>query len=130
MIWNVPKIWQNGEVWILGGGPSVFKQFEVPKEVTQKVLAGASPSLYSPYLSFLHDKHVIGINIAYRIGDWIDVIFFGDAGFFTQYKLELANFNGLKVSCSDSIANQDWIKHTPHHPKYYYGISQTIGYVC
>lgn len=74
MNWIVPKIWEGGDVWIIGGGPSLTKQFDIPNDVVQRVLAGnAPPSVYSPYMSYLHDKHVIGINVAFLIGDWIDM---------------------------------------------------------
>jgi hypothetical protein len=72
MIWQVPRIWEGGDVWIIGGGPSITKEFNIPDEVVQSVLKKQSPlSVYSPYMSFLHDKHVIGINVAYMLGDWI-----------------------------------------------------------
>ena len=61
MIWQVPHIWDEGEVWILGGGPSVTKQFEIPNSLVQEVVNGAKPpSAYSPYMSRIHKKHVIG----------------------------------------------------------------------
>jgi hypothetical protein len=47
----------------------------------------------------LHSKHVIGINVAFMIGDWIDMVFFGDGGFFLKHKAALAKFPGLKVTC-------------------------------
>ena len=97
MIWQVPRIWEGGDVWILGGGPSVPKQFNIPDKVVQEVVAGASPSVYSPYMSFLHNKHVIGINVAYLIGDWIDMVFFGDASFFLPHQQRLAVFTGMKL---------------------------------
>ena len=73
MIWSVPRMWEEGDVWILGGGPSVPRQFGIPEKVVQDVINGISPpSVYSPYMKALHDKHVIGINVAYLIGNWID----------------------------------------------------------
>jgi hypothetical protein len=87
MTWQVPLMWEDSDVWIIGGGPSVTKQFGIPDEVVQSVVKGTSPpNVYSPYMSFLHDKHVIGINVAYLIGDWIDIVFFGDVGFFLKHQ--------------------------------------------
>jgi uncharacterized Rossmann fold enzyme len=53
--WTIPKIW-TGTAYIIGGGPSL-------KDVD---------------LTLLHDKHVIGVNDAYLLGDWVDFTFFGD----------------------------------------------------
>lgn len=114
MIWQVPKIWNGGDVWILGGGPSVTEQFEIPENVVKEVKAGLSPpSIYSNYMGFLHDKHVIGINVAYLIGDWIDIVFFGDNPFYLEHQKGLRNFPNLVVSCASNISNVDWIKYTP-----------------
>jgi hypothetical protein len=123
-------MWAGGDVWILGGGPSVPKQFSIPESLVHAVVAGTSPpSVYSPYMSFLHDKHVIGINVAYYIGDWIDMVFFGDGSFFTKHKDNLARFPGLKVSCDPNCNKIPWIKYLVRdtsHPK---GISIKAGAV-
>lgn len=94
-------MWEGGECWIIGGGPSMPEQFNIPNEVVQAVLEGReSPSIYSPYLSQIHEKHIIGINAAYLIGDWIDMVFFGDGKWFLENREVLAKFPGLKVSCN------------------------------
>jgi len=124
MIWQVPRMWEGGDVWIIGGGASIPKQFGIPDEVVDSVIKGISPAnVYSPYMSFLHDKHVIGINVAYLIGDWIDIVFFGDIGFFLKHQQGLAKFPGLKVSCHPQMGKYDWVKFTPRDMKYPKGIS-------
>jgi hypothetical protein len=124
MIWQVPRIWEGGDVWILGGGPSIPVQFGIPAEVVDSVIKGTSPaSVYSPYMSFLHDKHVIGINVAYLIGNWIDMVFFGDVGFFLKHEQGLATFPGLKVSCHPRADRYDWIKYLPKDHSHVRGIS-------
>jgi hypothetical protein len=111
MKWSVPRMWDGGDVWILGGGPSVITQFNIPKDVVQSVLSGASPlSVYSPYMKAIHDKHVIGINVAFMIGDWMDIVFFGDGGFFLQHKQALASFPRLKVTCHNGANGEKWVK--------------------
>jgi len=133
MIWHVPKIWEGGDVWILGGGPSVAKQFGIPEKVIQEVFSGASPpSVYSPYMEQLHGKHVIGINAAYLIGDWLDMVFFGDSGFFLQHKYALAKYPGLKV-CSHPHVNKretNWVKFTPRDTTKGRGLSDNPSTVC
>ena len=111
MNWQVPRMWEGGDVWILGGGPSVTKEFGIPNEVVQSVVKGTSPpSVYSPYLSRLHDRHVIGINVAYLIGNWIDIVFFGDKGFYLKHQNGLASFPNLRISCLPSMGSNSWVK--------------------
>jgi hypothetical protein len=127
MIWKVPRIWENEDVWILGGGPSVLKQFEIPNKLIKDVMDGTSPpSVYSSYLSKLHDKHVIGINVAFMIGDWMDMIFFGDDGFFKRYESQLSEYRGLKVTCTDLASTNEvpWVKYLPKDKEHVKGITR------
>lgn len=78
--WTVPEIWPGGTCYILGGGPSLAK---VPMER-------------------LHDLRVIAVNNAYQLGDWIDVMFYGDCRWFNWHGKALLNFPGLKVTACDS----------------------------
>ena len=41
MSWKIPKVWENEEVWILGGGPSVASSFNIPEEVVKEVETAA-----------------------------------------------------------------------------------------
>lgn len=131
MIWSVPKIWQDGDVWILGGGPSVIQQFNIPQDVVQKVLNKELPlSAYSEYLAFLHDKHVIGINVAYQIGNWIDLVFFGDQSFFFNHLKGLSEFEGLKCSSHHCVEQYPWVKYLPRNNSKNRGISENPKSVC
>lgn len=104
MFWSVPKIWKDGECWIIGGGPSITEQFEIPDEVVSRVKSGKAPvSDYSPFLSYLHDKHIIGVNMSYKLGNWIDMMFFGDRSFYGRVKRDIHNFPGLKITCGIDI---------------------------
>lgn len=112
MTWKVPRIWDGGDVWIIGGGPSVPRQFNVPEEIIRKVMNGTlPPSAYSPYMRGIHKKHVIAVNMAYKIGDWIDVVMFGDSGFYAKERIGLSQFPGLKTSCNPTSKAERWIKH-------------------
>jgi hypothetical protein len=130
MNWKVPRMWEGGDVWILGGGPSVTEQFEIPQELVSKVKAGQAPlSVFSPYMAAIHMKHVIGINVAFMIGNWIDIVFFGDNGFFLRFKQQLSEFPGLKTSCNPNSNRTPWVKNFVRdvsHPK---GISMKPGHV-
>ena len=116
-VWQVPKIWENGEVWILGGGPSVITCFDIPADVVEAVrLRKSGIDTYSPYLAALHSKHVIGINVAYQFGNWIDMCFFGDKNFLLLHKAGLSNFRKLVITCHPKVGEQNtsWIKYLPH----------------
>lgn len=100
MNWTAPPMWSGGTAFIVGGGPSMPRQFGVPEDTVSKVMAGAlPPSSYSPFLAPIHGAHVIGVNNAYQIGPWIDCIFFGDCAWYLVHRQALAMFPNLKVSC-------------------------------
>ena len=132
--WKVPKLWNDGECWIIGGGTSMARQFGIPEQLINDVSDGKKLlSEYSPYLSQLHEKNTIGINAAFLLGKWMKVAFFGDKGFFTKNKNDLARFGNLKVTCAD--AGQDWlyervqVKFMKRDTKKE-GISQHNGQIC
>lgn len=132
--WHPPKIWDGGECFIIGGGPSIPKQFNVPENIINDVMMGLkSPSEYSPYLEALHDKHIIGINNAYKIGIWIDILFFGDNSWYLVHKRKLALWPGIKISCAPRFQNQKddsaKIKYMPKNRNHRYGISKNNGSV-
>jgi len=106
MIWTVPRLWEGATCWIVGGGTSMPLQFGVPQEIIQKVYEGRlSPSVYSDYMKPLHKQHVIGINNAYQLGMWIDILFFGDGDWYSKHRMKLAEWPGLKVCCDQKLAN-------------------------
>ncbi len=114
--WQIPNIWEGGEVWILGGGPSLIDCFGIPQDLVSAVRSRKeSISSYSPYLAKIHKKHVIGINVAYQFGNWVDVCFFGDMEFFLNHKAGLSKYTGLVVSSDKHTAKQDlhWVKYLP-----------------
>lgn len=107
-VWTAPRIWDGGTAFIIGGGPSLPRQFNVPEEIIQEVMKGRlQPDAYSPYMSSIHDKHIIAVNNAYKLGDWIDVLFFGDSGWYVVYRNVLPNLQMLKVTCCVRFAKPD-----------------------
>jgi len=133
MLWTVPPIWQGGCCVILGGGPSITKQFNIPKEITSQVMAGKLPaSTYSPYLSSIHNQHVIGVNNAYMLGDWIDIAFFGDNGWYVIHRTNYAKFPGLKVTCCNRFesSSEKNIKYLKKDKEAIQGISKNKSAVA
>lgn len=104
MYWQVPPVWKDGQCIIIGGGPSIPKQFDIPDELVSKVyVKKEKASVYSPYMKTIHDQHIIAVNIAYEIGNWMDVVFFGDGGFIRKTNSDILKSNGLKVTCAEGI---------------------------
>lgn len=134
--WQVPNMWEGGEAWIIGGGPSLIDAFNIPYEVVKSVrLRKQKIDSYSPYLAALHAKHIIGINVAYQFGSWVDICFFGDKHFFLGHKGGLSHFKKLVVTCSKRVGekNLSWIKYLSMEKqkgKYKLGISTNPNEVC
>lgn len=80
----MPRLWPDGECFILGGGPSL-EQVDVNR---------------------LKGRRVIAVNNAYKLGDWIDVLFFGDCHWYQWHKIALLNFAGLKVTTCEQHVNK------------------------
>lgn len=105
--WKIPKMWKDGEAWIIGGGLSMPRQFGVPEGVIEEVTTKQDPiTLYSDYLKPIHDKNVIGVNIAFMLGDWISVLYFCDSGFFRNYKDDILAFKNIKATCVNHLPRQ------------------------
>jgi len=103
MFWEVPKIWQDGDVWIIGGGYSIIDQFNIPEDVVDDVMSMRKPvSVYSPFMESIHNKHIIGTNIAYQLGNWIDWNLFGDDDFIKDHLAGFNEFKGLVVTCAEN----------------------------
>lgn len=134
MDWEVPKMWEGGECWIIGGGPSMPRLFGVPEEIIEAVKNRQQPmSAYSPYLSAIHDRHVIGVNAAFLLGDWVDVMVFGDGPFYVKNKDDINKFKKIKVSVNPSVEPGKkgvfYIKHLTRDGGHPYGISTRPGMV-
>lgn len=107
MKWTAPRMWEGGECFILGGGPSLAQQFDIPSEIIENVTSGKSlPLIYFPYLSPIYEKHVIGVNNAYVLGPWIDCLFFGDCSWYLVHRPEIAKWPNLKVTCCPRFGNK------------------------
>lgn len=126
-------MWEGGECWIIGGGPSLPHQFGVPRDIIKKVLSQqASPAEYSPFLSPIHDKHVIGVNAAYLLGSWVDLIFIGDNAFYSKNRAALAERTKLTICCnpnSQRYAEKKELKMMGRDSNCGYGISTKPGKV-
>jgi len=79
-LWEIPELWPDSTVFILGGGPSL-NQLD---------------------LTLIHDKRVIGVNQAFKLGTWVDVCWFGDRTWYDDKAgKEIYRYGGLIVTCSN-----------------------------
>lgn len=78
---TIPRLWDGGTCWIVGGGPSLSRVD----------------------LTKIHRKRIIGCNSAFTLGDWVDVCWSVDGRFIDWNVERLAQFPGLKLSCCDRL---------------------------
>lgn len=109
MQWKIPKIWEGQTAYILGGGASVVSQFGIPDDVVEAVRSGEMPmSVYSQYMEALKSKNVIGVNAAFKLGSWMDFIYFMDKDFMLTNRVALANYPKKTVSTLPYTEGEDW----------------------
>lgn len=77
---TLPKLWPDGVVYIVGGGPSL-------KEFNWNNLKG---------------KHTIAINKAYKVIPWTEVLYWTDARFYRWNQTDIDSLNCLKVTCRNA----------------------------
>lgn len=77
--WRVPRLWPDRTVYIIGGGPS----------------------LRSVNVEELRGERVIAVNNAYKLGNWIDVLYYGDCRWLAWHKDQVRAFAGLKITSCD-----------------------------
>lgn len=136
MAWHIPKIWQDGTAWIIGGGTSILDEFGIPLDLARKVIQGELPlSEYSKYLEPIHDKHTIGVNHAFLIGNWIDVFYFSDTAMWDNDKLteQMMEYRGLRITnnavYTDKMYDQTGLRYVKRSEKRY-GLSKETDAVC
>lgn len=130
-MWDIPRLWDGGQCVIIGGGPSVTQQFDIPEYLVHQVYTKkASPEVYSPYMQSIHSQHIIAVNMAFKLGPWIDCAFFGDEVFYTNYRWDLYQFKGLRVTCASALPSQNgFLKILDHDREHKFGCSFKPGHV-
>jgi len=81
MNWKVPRIWKDETVYLFGGGSSLVETI-LPYDFS--------------------DRHVIGVNNAFRLRN-VDILYFGDAKFYWWNEEEIQAFKGLKITSDQGI---------------------------
>lgn len=78
MFWEIPEIWPDSTVYIIGGGPSLLNLDLTP----------------------LQHKRVIGVNQAYKLGTLVDLVWYGDKQWYPRQFPKINEFKGLIATCS------------------------------
>lgn len=86
--WSVPRIWEGGTCYVLGGGPSLAK-LDIER---------------------LRGERVIAVNNAYQLARWIDVMYFMDKVWFGWHQDELLKWPGIKVCCAVGLGHIRWLR--------------------
>lgn len=84
--WQIPEIWPDSTVFILGGGPSLADMDLAP----------------------LHSQRVLGVNQAYKLGPWVDAVYFGDCGWYAQNLPAIRGYAGLKITSCGRCPEFGW----------------------
>ncbi len=113
MQWKPIRIWDDDECWIIGGGYSIAEQFNIPSNVKPKYPYDYPE--FGKYLEPIHSKKVIAVNNSMFLGDWIDVLFFGDKSWWTQHHFQVIKFSGLIATCAPEF--RTGFKHIKCIPK-------------
>lgn len=113
--WSIPRIWPDSTVFIIGGGPSLHRH---QIQLLQDNKAQGS-------------YRVLGVNKAFRLGDWVDAIFFGDQKFYTYFRKEMIEtYGGLKISTVAKCERDKNFKHIGKDRQKRHGISEKKDMVC
>lgn len=126
-MWVAPKIWTDGDCWIVGGGASIAEQFNIPGDVITR--AKKNPSLMTPYFDVLRKKHIIAINAAFRYLPFADILFFGDQKFFDWYTDEIQNYPKIPVTCCLTLQHTEGVRYMVKNKNKPHGISTLSGTV-
>lgn len=107
------NIWPDKDVVIVGGGPSI-KGFDMD---LLKSLSGQK--LF----------RTIGVNKAYKLGSWIDCLWFGDGSFLNLFQKQIAEFPNIRASCCPQAGKYNHIYTFNRDRKHGHGITKKPGFV-
>lgn len=85
---EVPKIWEQ----IVG---SDYGKVEERWPDSTVYILGGGPSLNKVNFDLIKDKHVLGVNQAYQLGDWVDVCYSGDRRWYYWNVPQVSKYKGI-----------------------------------
>ena len=75
------------------------------------IIIGGGPGFKGINIATLKDKHIIGVNAAYKLGSWIDILFFGDYRFYEWNRIELEKWPNRIITCCTRLKNHPKIEY-------------------
>ena len=121
---TLSRIWDEGTtVYIIGGGPSIAYSAGIMDPVLKGVEGSGRRvrpdydkiKKISEYLAPIHNQRVIGVNNSYMLGNWVDVVWFGDCGWFNFHQQKMSDeYFGLRCSCCPRFGDN------PKHGVYFF----------
>jgi len=88
---DLSPVYEDKTVYIIGGGPSIEETDFTP----------------------LHDKPCIGVNCAFNLGTWIDIIFFGDCRTYTWHEDKFEQWPNRIITKCATLKNHPKIEYIP-----------------
>jgi len=103
----------------------------VPEDLAEK-LKNREVSLdrLSPYLAPIHNRFVVGVNNAYMLGHWVDVVFFGDKAWYQRHVDDLERHPAEKVTCCPHLEVEQGITFMRRDQELRRGISTAKDRLC
>lgn len=100
-------------------------------------IIGGGPSILTTQLDMLRDYkaaggyRIVGVNKAFRLGDWVDAVFFGDQKFYHKFRKEMIEaYSGLRVSTVPKCERDKFFKYIGKDRQKKHGISTKKDMVC
>lgn len=97
--------------------PSLVKYYnmltvltEIYKPTDIVIIIGGGPSFQEIDIEKIKNKHIIGVNAAFRLGSWVDMCFTGDCRFIEWNYKELKNFPNRIITCCLAYKHLDYIE--------------------
>lgn len=93
MSWKVPLLWPNSTIYIIGAGPSL---------IGMDLCLSPRDGMYG-LEAYLWDKHVIGVNDGFTVGNYCDIWFWGDSITYWRLRDKIDACNKLKITCNRGV---------------------------
>jgi hypothetical protein len=74
------------------------------------VVIGGGPSISSTPLELIHHLPVVAANNAFKLGPWVDAMFFGDCRWLEWHRKEMQEYEGIKTTTCDRHRDKHKIK--------------------
>jgi len=96
-------LWKGSTAFLLGGGPSL-RDVDLARIRTRRIIA--INNAYGDPVRPAPSRDVRGaFHCRYSPRDWVDIVWFGDARWFSWHRKDLRRFQGLAATCSPLLVD-------------------------